>query len=235
MADQEIKTSIDTLVSYITEHGETNVSAVAGALGVSENVILGWANVLEKAGVIRILHKSGRVFIAPAGSEKGKEIKKEERSHLGVEIESQIEIVNQVSAKIDEFSKSLAHVDTLFNTKYRSVKLLLDKIAKAESYLDNIEKKTNERSKRIKDVSAKARQGFDEAQKYLNQLSTFSVDTNSASSIAQELHTLLKSYEKNAADMSKNLEAVIYQGRHGPRVLGEFSYCDCVSALRHRI
>ena len=41
MADQEVKTSIDALVAYLNEHGETDVTAVSHALGVNESVILG--------------------------------------------------------------------------------------------------------------------------------------------------------------------------------------------------
>jgi chromosome segregation ATPase len=216
MADQEIKTSIDSLVAYLNEHGETNVSTVASALGVNENIIIGWSNALEKANIIRILHKSGRVFLAPIhGKMAVQGAREEDREHLQTELESQIEIVNQVSAKIDEFSRTLTKIDSLFNTKYKNVKMVLDKLSKAEGYIEAVEKKMSARSARIRNVSEQAKADYDQAQKYLNQLSSFSVDTNSASAISQELHTLLKAYEKNASDMSKSLEAVIYQYRKG--------------------
>lgn len=216
MANQEIKTSIDALVVYLNEHGETNVTAVANALGVSENVILGWSNVLEKANVIRILHKAGKVFLAPVQGKTEafqKETKQAEQQHMEMEVASQIEVINQVSAKMDEFTKSLDRIEELFNTKYKGAKSVLDRLNKTEKYLDEVEKSMGARSARIKDIAEKAQKGYESAQAYMTQLSSFNIDTNNASAVAQELHTLLNTYEKNAIDMSKNLETVMAQYR----------------------
>ena len=54
MADQDITTSIDDLVKYLTAHGETESSELAKALGVSENIIGKWTDVLEKAKVVKM-------------------------------------------------------------------------------------------------------------------------------------------------------------------------------------
>ncbi len=216
MAEQEIKTSIDALMAYLNEHGESNSTVVSSALGVSENVVLGWANVLEKAKLIKILHKSGRVFLAPLGAktaiaEGGS--RQEEKSSAVMEIESQVEIVKQVSARIEDLNKSLASVDSVFDTKYRNAKKMLDKLNSVEGAVDKAEKKIAGRGSKVKDISDKVESGMEGMQKYMDQLESFSVDTNNASAISQELHALLKTYEKNEADMSKSLEAVIYQYR----------------------
>ena len=213
MADQEIKTSIDALVAYLNEHGESNSTAVASTLGVSENVVLGWANVLEKARLIRILHKSGRVFLAPINGAGEASSRQEEKSRAEMEVESQVEIVNQVSARMEELSKSMASIDAVFDNKYKNAKKALDKLNSIEAAMDKAEKRIAARSGHVKDMSDRAQQGIDGMQKYVDQLETFSVDTNNASAISQELHALLKSYEKNEADMSKNLEAIVYQYR----------------------
>ncbi len=218
MADQEVKTSIDALVAYLNEHGETNVTAVSQALGVNESVILGWANVLEKANILRIVYKSGRAYLSPVtGAQAGiavtQAVKQAESAHLGEELESQVAVVNQVSARIEELSRGLLKIDEVFRTKYKGVKEIIDKINKAEGYIEGVEKKMEGRTEHIKGVAEKAQRDFETAQKYLASLSGVSVDTNNARAVSQELHTQLDAYDKNTEDLSKSLESVIYQYR----------------------
>ena len=49
--------------------------------------------------------------------------------------------------------------------------------------------------------------------KNLTSLSEFSLDTNNANAVAQELKDILKAYERNTSDLSKSLESVIYKYR----------------------
>ncbi len=63
--EQSITTSIDDLVKYLNEHGETESSALAGTLGVSEAVIEAWAGALEKAKMTKVIYKRGRMYLAP--------------------------------------------------------------------------------------------------------------------------------------------------------------------------
>jgi hypothetical protein len=64
--DQSVTTSIDDLVKYLNEHGETESSELANTLGVGEGLIEAWANALEKAKIVKITYKSGRMYLAPA-------------------------------------------------------------------------------------------------------------------------------------------------------------------------
>ncbi len=216
MADQEVKTSIDALVSYLNEHGETDVTDVSQALGVNESVILGWANVLEKANIVRIVYKGGRAYLAPvtglqAGAAVTKAVRQAESAHLEEELESQVAIVNQVSARIEEFNRGLIKINDLFKTKYNVVKDILDKVNRVESYIEGVEKKMESRTEHVRIVAEKAQKDFEIAQKYMSNLSGVSVDTNNARAVSQELHTQLEAYDKNIAEMSKALESVIYQ------------------------
>lgn len=225
MADQEIKTSIDALVAYLNEHGESGVNGVSAALGVSEQVVLEWANILEKAGVIRILHKSGRLFLAPMRGQQAtniavRDIKQAEESRLQTEMDAEVAMVGQIETRIDEFSKSTAKIDTLLKTKYKDVKELLDKINAVEAHIERIEKAMNARAAHINDVANQAQKDFDIVEKYKSNLSLFSTDTNNAKAVAQELNDLLKSYQNNITAMSKNLETVVYQYRKNALDIG---------------
>ncbi len=215
MAGQEIKTGIDALVAYINEHGETNVSVVAEALGVGESAVLEWANVLEKANVIFMVHKSGRLFLAPAGSapKANKETKQAELSGVQEMISSDIAAVDSISATLDTFTKSMGKVDDLFNTKYRKAKVVLDTLNMIDAKINKMEKNISAKVGYIKTVSDKAKELSESAKKNIDTLASFSLDTNNARAVAQELRDLLKSYEKNTEDLYKGLDVVIYKYR----------------------
>ncbi len=215
MADQQIKTGIDALVSYLNEHGETNVSVIATALGVGESAVLEWANVLEKANVIIVSHRAGRLYLAPmtSANKLTKEVKQAERSRTMEMISSDLAAVDQISSDLDEFTKSLGNIDELFNTKYKNVKGMLDKLNGIDANMAKVEKDIETRTNFIKNVSEKSQEQFETAQTHLANLTDFSLDTNNARAVAQELKDLLKAYEKNTSDLSKGLDLVVYQYR----------------------
>jgi hypothetical protein len=64
MADQNINTSIDDLVRYLKEHGETESSELARMLNAQESMIEMWAGVLEKAKVTKITYKGGKMYVS---------------------------------------------------------------------------------------------------------------------------------------------------------------------------
>lgn len=216
LADQEIKTGIDALVAYLKENGETNASVAAAALGVGESSVIEWANILEKANVITMTHKAGRVFLAPvtgSGQQANKEAKQAEQSTVQEMISSDLAAVEQVSLDLEEFSKSIAKVDEQFNTKYKDVKAILDRLNGIESSILRVEKRLSAKDKYVKEVSKTAQDRYEAAQKYLSNLQSFSLDTNNARAVAQELKDMLKAYEKNTSELAKALDQVMYQYR----------------------
>ncbi len=215
MADQEIKTGIDALVAYLNEHGETNISEVAGALGVGESAVLEWANVLEKANVISVVHKAGKLFLLPGGGSAAhaNELKQTEQITVEELVSSDLAAVDQVSSSLEEFTKSLSSIDTLFDTKYKNVKVLLDKLNSIDAALAKAENEVVAKTNHVKEVADKSRSHYESAQKYLANLAGFNIDTNNARAVAAELKDALKAYERNIADLTKSLEAVIYQYR----------------------
>ena len=215
MADQEIKTGIDALVAYLKEHGETNISVVASALGVGESAVLEWANVLEKANVISVVHKSGRLFLSPSSgnAEHASELKQTEQITVEELVSSDLAAIDQVSSNLEEFAKSLSSIDSLFDTKYKNVKVLLDKLNSIDAALAKAENEVTAKTSHVKEVADKSRSHYESAQKYLANLAGFNIDTNNARAVAAELKDILKAYEKNIADLSKSMDAVIYQYR----------------------
>lgn len=218
MADQEIKTSIDGLITYLNEHGETNTTVVATALGVGEATIIEWSNILEKANMIRIVHKSGRMFLSPlrltgATTAEIKIAEDSDQLHVQADVASQIAVVNQISAKIDQFTRTVSAIDDLFKTKYKNVKPVLDKLNEIQNRIDEFEKKTSTKSKQIQDLSERMEKEFDSLQKYSVGLSGFSVDTNNARSVSDDINARIKAYDANSKAMSKEFDAIINKYR----------------------
>ena len=223
MADQEIKTGIDALVTYLNEHGETNISVIATALGVGEAAVLEWANVLEKAIIILISQKSGRLFLAPmtGAAKASRESAQAKQSSVQELISSDLAAVDQISLDLDEFMKSIGRIDDIFNTKYKNAKVMLDKLNGIDANMAKIEKDINARAEYIKTVSEKSKEQVATARGHLSVLLGFSLDTNNAKAVAQELRDLLKSYDRNTADLNKALDQTVYQYRKNALVLSK--------------
>ncbi|MDE1768718.1 MAG: hypothetical protein KGH64_01655 [Candidatus Micrarchaeota archaeon] len=215
MADQEIKTSIDSLIAYLNEHGETNTGAAAAILGVGEATIIEWANILEKANMIKIVHKSGRMFLSPIQGKAGatSEAGQANQARIEAEIASQVAIVNQIAARIEQFSSTMEAVDKLMTTKYKNVKPLLDRINSIQSRIDQAQRKMETKSKQIEVLSAKIGKEYEVLQKYSSDLSKFSIDTNNARSVSEDIKSKLKAYDANTREMTKALDETIYKYR----------------------
>ena len=142
------KTGIDALLEYIRKNGESSESTLATELKTSEKVIESWADILEKANIVKINYKVGKMYIEPVNiSEGAKETlaKKVEtqRGALEEEINIQASLVNDISKKIDEFSASIKSAEQAFKEKAPNIKRELDEIEK-------IRKETDKRYAEIK-------------------------------------------------------------------------------------
>src|SRR5271157_562499 len=122
MADQNITTSIDDLVKYLSEHGEAESSELAKALGVNESIIETWADVLEKAKITKVSYKVGKMFVSlvaetKGGTEVAKKTAEIKRGIAESELEAQAAAIGQVGAKIDEFKRYVAGAEATFKSR----------------------------------------------------------------------------------------------------------------------
>lgn len=218
MADQEIKTTIDALVSYISEHGESNVATVAAALGIGEQTIVEWANILEKANIITVSYKGGKMFISPSAAggrstEQVKQVQQAEKSQIEAQVLSQMAVASQISAKINEFGKSLTEVETIFKTKYKDVKVILDRINAIENEMEEANKKIKSKSDEIARMHNKLKEDFDGMQKYSISLDRFNLDTNNARNVSNDIKNRIETYKQNIVELNKDLDKVVKDRR----------------------
>ena len=70
MADKSIETSVDRLVAYLKKNGETEVSFLSANLGIGEDTMTDLVKILEKANIVKITYKLGKMYVTPADSMK---------------------------------------------------------------------------------------------------------------------------------------------------------------------
>jgi chromosome segregation ATPase len=211
MVDQNIQTTIDALVTYVNEHGESNIVTVANALGVGEQTIVEWSNILEKANILKIVYKSGKMYLAPVGTtgttlQQVKQEQQAEKSHLEIELSSQMAAVNAVSSKITEFNKTLDDIDNVFKTKYKDIKPVLDRVNAIEAEMNNSSKRIKAKSDDISNMHTKLKADFDGMEKYSIDIEKFNVDTNNATSVMNDIKKNIASYKENIQQLQKDFD-----------------------------
>jgi DNA-binding transcriptional ArsR family regulator len=72
MDGKEVKTSIDKLIDYLNEHGETDSDSLVSALKIDESTLSMWANVLEEAHVVKVEYKFAKMYMSLTIPSKGK-------------------------------------------------------------------------------------------------------------------------------------------------------------------
>lgn len=65
MGSPVVSTTIDKLVNYLKDHGETDSDSLLRALNINESTLSVWADALEAAHVVKIDYKFGKMFMAP--------------------------------------------------------------------------------------------------------------------------------------------------------------------------
>jgi len=60
---EEVTTSIDDVLSYVTEHGEVNIETIASVLHIEISIVEKCARVLEEANLVKITNKSGKEYL----------------------------------------------------------------------------------------------------------------------------------------------------------------------------
>ncbi|MDE1851205.1 MAG: hypothetical protein KGH69_00765 [Candidatus Micrarchaeota archaeon] len=223
MADQEIKTSIDALVAFLREHGETNVTSLSAALGVGEPTIIEWANILERANALKISYKAGKMYLSPLTitSEQFDTLKQTtdaKKSDISTEVQSQMAIVNQVSLQMDAMSKSIDSIEKLFKEKYKDLKGMLDSLNSVENAIDNSYVKMKTKKKEADMMQAELQKEIQTMQQHATRLETFSLDTNNARRIIEDIKAKVSAYSKSLGDANEEIRQII--GRHRDYVIG---------------
>lgn len=217
MADQEIKTSIDALVAYLSEHGETGIGQLSVALGIGEATVIDWANILERAGIVKIAYKAGKMYLSPRSltKEDAQVLAKKEgaqKAEIRANVASQASQLAQLEGRLEQASKTLSGVDSLFKTKYKELKSMLDSLSALQAQMDGSYRKIMQRKNETEELHAKIQQELESAQRYSENLQKVSIDTNNARAIAQDINRKIALYQKSLDDLDKTLSEAVKNG-----------------------
>lgn len=214
MAEPLTTTSIDALVEYLKDHGETDSATLAHALGVSDTLIGEWANVLEKSNIVKISYRAAKMYIAPlAISKEGVstlehniEIKKE---NIINEVNTQLTAINQLNERLDSLNKFVAGGEAIFKRKLGPLKQQLDELhnvsKEAEKRYEDIKKSKNDVDK-IAETLNKEISGLKERAEGIEH---FELSSSEAERLLEDMNKRLKLMEAISDDTKKKSEEAI--------------------------
>jgi chromosome segregation ATPase len=218
MADQPITTSIDDMVRYLNEHGETDSSTLAAALKVSEGIIETWADVLEKAQIVKVNYKLGKMFVSPMtvtkeGVEVAKKTVELKKGVAEAELASQINMINQVNTKLAEFSRYVSGAEGAFKSKAGQIKEAIDQIDKLSLQVDGAYKKLKEKKDYIDQLSAKLDKEAAEIEEKAKAASSISSNDSDSRRAITDIRAKLEDSEGRLKALNASMNSTLDQSR----------------------
>ncbi len=224
MAEEPLTTTtgIDALVTYLKQHGETDASTLAAELKVSGKVIEGWADVLEKANVVKISYKVGKMYISPlAVTKEGMETLKStievKKSGLETDIIEQDNILQNINKKMKNFSRVLENADEIFKSNAGTLKADLDQLdsiqRNAEKYYGSI--------KLEKDRVDKMSETLDKEMKSLleiaSKMKNFTTGATEANKIMDDIQNKIVRSQQTMNELQVSFDKMLEEKRNSLR------------------
>jgi chromosome segregation ATPase len=214
MAKQEVTTQIDELVSYLKTHGETSITDLSKALVVGESTLNDWASILEKAGMVKVVYKAGRMFLSPVEattSESGENVSRiiqAEKEDIQSEVNSQQALLNQITSRINSLQGLNDEINKLFSTKYKDVMGTIKKINTIGNEMNDAYKNAVAKKREIDSLSEDLRQGLERIDKEGSGIASYEADFGGAEEILSDLKKKADEYNSLSKGMVKEVEAV---------------------------
>ena len=220
MADQSVTTSIDTLVSYINEKGETDSFTIAHKLGVNEDTIRAWVDILERAGMIKVTYKVGKMYLGPVKPEDQstgsslrltKNLEDIKKSDVVAEVSLQEEMINNIYKKIDSFSKTADDAEKAFREKRKDTKEALDRIVKLEQEINNSYAAINSKKDAVSNYAEDLKKQLDALKTQSTDITAFAMDSSNAKTLLEDLKKKAQAYQVDIQELRKEFEGAIQE------------------------
>lgn len=227
MAKQEVTTQIDELVSYLKAHGETSITDLSKALVVGESTLNDWASILEKAGMVKVVYKAGRMFLSPVEattSESGENVSRiiqAEKEDIQSEVNSQQALLNQITSRINSLQGLNDEINKLFSTKYKDVMGTIKKINAIGNEMNDAYKNAVAKKREIDNLSEDLRQGLERIDKEGSGIASYEADFGGAEEILSDLKKKADEYNSLSKSMVREVEKVSDEYRKRAVTLSE--------------
>lgn len=218
IADSIIETGVDKLVNLINQRGKLSSFDAAKELGVSNTVIMEWADFLEEEGIISLEYKFTKPFLISRKMTK-KEVEEKAKEFSGKKegfirkaevslnfLENEASKLNSIKEEFDKIKKELGFDVTALGkelselTKYEQLKIDLDK--KIEEQKSDSMIKIEEIAKQFLMEKNKYEQLFKEVENEKKELEREKLEANSL----EEAERFMKSKVENLKDTIKRIE-----------------------------
>ncbi len=226
MPEQPVMTSIDELVRYVREHGETDALTLAAALKVSTKIIEDWSTILEKANVVKIIYKMGKMYVSPAEARTAEAAKmttkilEDRRSEIEIDLATQVAALNKVNERIGEYKTIITGAEKIFKTNAGEIKEALDRINKLEHEVQANYNKLKERKEFVDKLGTDLDKEINAINTKASEVTKVDLSSDNAKKIIDDVrskirasedatNTLLHNYDKAVNEQRKRLVAMI--------------------------
>ncbi len=221
MADKSIETSVDRLVAYLKKNGETEVSLLSANLGIGEDTMTDLVKILEKANIVKITYKLGKMYVTPADStsksadvvEAQKRVEEVKKADLVADVSAQDAVLNRVTKQIDEYSKSMKGIEELFKTKNKQMYDSIKRISDIERRVEKAYKRIDARRTELEKLQAVIDASLADINKYSESVNKFSLDSSGANAMIQDIRNEISIFREGLNAFNKANEKSIEEYR----------------------
>ena len=192
MADEQITTSIDELLKYVTEHGDTESTVLIAALGISQKTLEEWADILEKANILKITYRVGKMFLSPVSQSKeaidmAKRSAEMKELTIKEEIGTHINALDAMEKKIETFTRFVSGSERIFKNKAGDIKISLDRIDKLSDEANKNYKGLEEKKAFIDTIATKLEKELEELNKKSEEIGKLSATSETTAAINNDI------------------------------------------------
>jgi chromosome segregation ATPase len=239
MAEDVTKTSIDTLVEYLKEHGETDTSTLAKTLGVSETLIEEWSNILERSNIVKINYKAGKMYVAPlavtkGGFEEAQHSIEIEKENIINEATAQLDEINKLNEKIENLSKVISSGNEILKKKMGPLKEELDELYKISNIAEKRYNEVKERKKEVDTIAERLNKELDGLRERASSIERFSIDTANAKKLIQDIQNKIELMQKTLEEEIENRKKAFEMLEKNEKAIVE-SIKNEINAIREMI
>ena len=221
MADKSIETSVDRLVSYLKKNGETEVTILSSNLGIGEETMTDLVKILEKANMVKITYKLGKMYVMPAleGSksadvvEAQKKVEEVKRADLAADVSAQDAVLQRVTKQVGDYSKTMKDIENAFTTKDKQFYISIKRISEIERRAEKAYKKIEERRTELDKLQAVIDASLTDINKYSESVNKFSMDSSGAKGIIQDIRNEISIFQEGLNTFNKSAEKSIMDYR----------------------
>ncbi len=216
MANEDVVTGIDGLLKYLAEKGETDIGTLSSAMGVSETTVHDWAAVLEKAQLVVITYKLGKMYVSLlAESIKVSDTPADTSQMPAANAPSTTTNVHYEKLTVEEIEKLNTVKSSILNdnieSQMRVVERLEPQIHELHNYIDDAQKLFKNKSVEFKSymnqlnaLHADAAKSFESVGAYKKELEALTTEMEKGTGAAGQ-----QSIVNNLDETAKNTNALI--------------------------